>query len=115
MNDLNFDMVEGIISKPPVCRTTKKGDLVCTFSIASNRYFKFHGKTETETSFFDVEAWEDEAEKCQKIGHKGRRCRVKGRIRQDRWNNPKGEPRSKVVIVAESVEFRPENKNEEGK
>lgn len=111
MNDLNSLHIEGTVSKSPMYQTTKKGDSVCTFSVASNRYFKtIVGKKEKETSFFDVEAWKGEADKCQKLAHTGRRCRITGRIREDRWRSPKGEPRSKVVIVAELVEFRPEIK-----
>jgi single-strand DNA-binding protein len=116
MNDLNSLHIEGMVSKSPMYRTTKKGDTVCTFSIASNRYFKsVAGKKEKETSFFDVEAWKDEADKCQMLAHTGRRCRITGRIREDRWKSTKGEPRSKVVIVADFVEFRPETNKEEGK
>jgi single-strand DNA-binding protein len=115
MNDLNSLHIEGTVSKSPMYRTTKKGDPVCTFSVASNRYFKTAGKKEKETSFFDVEAWKDEANKCQMLAHTGRHCRITGRIREDRWKSAKGEPRSRVVIVAESVEFRPEYNNQEGK
>jgi single-strand DNA-binding protein len=113
MNDLNSIMVEGTIANDPMYRKTKKGNPVCNFLISSNRFYKSLDGLERETSFFDVEAWDDLADLCQKLGHKGRRCRVKGRIRQDRWNTQKGEPRTKVVIVAESVEFRPEKKGDE--
>jgi single-strand DNA-binding protein len=108
MNDLNSLHIEGTISKDPVFRKTKKGDPVCTFSISSCRFFKGSAGVDRETSSFEAESWEAEAEKCHRLGHKGRRCRIRGRIRQDRWNTPAGEYRSKVVIVAESVEFRPE-------
>jgi len=32
---------------------------------------------------------------------------VVGRLKQDRWQNPEGNNRSKVLIIAEHVEFRP--------
>jgi single-strand DNA-binding protein len=38
--------------------------------------------------------------------------RVVGRLKQDRWNDRDGKSRSKVTIVAEHVEFRPELKQE---
>jgi single-strand DNA-binding protein len=47
------------------------------------------------------------------MGHKGRGVRVVGRLKQDRWNDANGKQRSKVTIVAEHVEFRPEFKREE--
>jgi single-strand DNA-binding protein len=115
MNDLNSIHLEGTVSKNPIHRTTKKGDMVCSFSVATNRFFKSPaGETEKETSLFDIEPWGEEAGKCKRLAHKGRRCRVTGRIRQDRWNTPEGDPRSKVVVVAEFVEFRPEKKQEGG-
>jgi single-strand DNA-binding protein len=47
------------------------------------------------------------------MGHKGRGVRVVGRLKQERWQNAEGQAQSKVVIVAEHVEFRPENKKGE--
>jgi single-strand DNA-binding protein len=38
--------------------------------------------------------------------------RVVGRLKQDRWNGSDGKPRSRIAIVAEHVEFRPEFKRE---
>jgi single-strand DNA-binding protein len=115
MNDLNSLYIEGTISNTPNVSQNKKGDPVCTFSISSCRFYKGHSEgVDKDISTFEVETWEAEAEKCQRLGHKGRRCRIRGRIRQDRWNTLAGDYRSKVVIVAESVEFRPEH-NQEGK
>jgi single-strand DNA-binding protein len=65
-------------------------------------------------SFFDVETWAKLAENCYNHGRKGRGVRVVGRLKQERWNGPDGKPRSKVAIVAEHVEFRPEFHRETG-
>jgi single-strand DNA-binding protein len=40
--------------------------------------------------------------------------RVVGRLKQDRWTSPEGQGRSKVSIVAEHVEFKPQLKKEDG-
>jgi len=116
MNDPNSLNIEGTVSKDPIFRLTRKNDSVCTFSIAVNRFYKDKQKNnQKETSFFEVETWDDEAKKCKELAHVGRRCRIRGEIRQDRWKTTHGnEPRQKVVIVAEFVEFRPEKKLEEG-
>jgi single-strand DNA-binding protein len=64
--------------------------------------------------FFDVETWAKLAENCYNLGRKGRGIRVVGRLKQDRWAGADGKPRSRVTIVAEHVEFRPDlRKNEE--
>jgi single-strand DNA-binding protein len=40
--------------------------------------------------------------------------RVVGRLKQDRWTSPEGQPRSKVSIVAEHMEFKPQLKGKDG-
>ncbi|GHT63743.1 hypothetical protein FACS1894110_02100 [Spirochaetia bacterium] len=113
MNNLNSILIEGNLIRDPEYRETAKGTPVCNFSIASNRFFKQGEEIEKEVSFFDVESWSKLAQNVQNLGHKGRGVRVVGRLKQDRWTAPDGKSRSKVTIVAEHVEFRPDFKREE--
>lgn len=39
-------------------------------------------------------------------GNLGGGVRVVGRLKQDRWTDPDGKPHSRVLIVAEHVEFK---------
>jgi single-strand DNA-binding protein len=110
MNNLNSILIEGNLVRDPLFRTTPKGTPLCTFSLASNRFFKQDSGLEKEVSFFDVETWSKLAENCYNLGHKGRGVRVVGRLKQERWNGSDGKPHSKVAIVAEHVEFRPDFK-----
>jgi single-strand DNA-binding protein len=110
MNNLNSIIIEGNMVRNPLFRTTPKGTPLCTFSIASNRFYKQDSGLESEVSFFDVESWAKLAESCNELGHKGRGVKVVGRLKQDRWNGADGKLRSRVAIVAEHVEFRPEFK-----
>jgi single-strand DNA-binding protein len=112
MNNLNSILVEGTLVRDPLMKTTAKGTPLCTFSIASNRFYKQDTGFEKEVSYFDVETWAKLAESCQNLGHKGRGVRVVGRLKQDRWNDADGKTRSKVSIIAEHVEFRPEFRKE---
>jgi single-strand DNA-binding protein len=112
MNNLNSIIIEGNMVRDPLFRSTAKGTSLCTFSIASNRFYKQDSGLENEVSFFDVETWSDLAEACHDLGHKGRGVKVVGRLKQDRWNGPDGKMRSRISIVAEHVEFRPEFKRE---
>jgi single-strand DNA-binding protein len=93
---------------------TPKGAAVCSFVLASNRYFKQDEETQKEVSFFEVTTWTRLADICGESLSKGRGVRVVGRLRQDRWNSPEGQPRSKVSIVAEHVEFKPQLKKQDG-
>jgi single-strand DNA-binding protein len=40
--------------------------------------------------------------------------RVVGRLKQDRWTDADGKPRSRIEIVAEHVEFKPQLKKQDG-
>ena len=113
MNNLNSILIEGNLVKDPLLRSTPKGTQICTLRLASNRYYKQETGFEKEVSFFDVETWSRLAEACYAKAKKGRGVRVVGRLKQDRWNGPDGKPYSKVSIVAEHVEFRPEFKKDE--
>jgi single-strand DNA-binding protein len=112
MNNLNSILIEGNLVRDPELRATPKGTSVCTFSLASNRFFKQDSGFEKEVSFFDVETWAKLAEICSNRGRKGRGVRVVGRLKQSRWTDAEGKARSRVAIVAEHVEFRPEFRKE---
>ena len=112
MNNLNSILIEGNIVREPMFRSTTKGTPVCTFSLASNRFFKQEAGYEKEVGFFDVETWSKLAECCRNLGRKGRGVRVVGRLKQERWSGADGKPRSRIMIVAEHVEFRPEFKKD---
>jgi single-strand DNA-binding protein len=114
MNNLNSILIEGNMVREPQYRTTPKGTPVCTFSLASNRFFRQDSGYEREVSFFDVETWAKLADTCNNLGKKGRGVRVVGRLKQDRWTGNDGKSHSRITIVAEHVEFRPEFKKEQG-
>jgi single-strand DNA-binding protein len=113
MNNLNSILIEGNLVRDPEFRSTSKGTPVCIFSIASNRYFRQDSGLEKEVNYFNVETWSKLAEHCHSQGRKGRGVRAVGRLKQERWNDANGKTQSKVVIVAEHVEFRPESRYEE--
>ena len=103
MNALNSILIEGNVVRDAVIKETPRGTQVCTFSIASNRYYRQDDEYEQETSFFEVETWAKLAEACGKNCLKGRGIRVVGRLKQDRWTSPEGKNFSKVKVVAEHL------------
>ena len=113
MNNLNSILIEGNLTRDPKLSETPKGTAVCNFSLASNRYYKQDGDAQNEVSFFDVEVWAKLAQTCAEHLAKGRGVRVVGRLKQDRWNDKEGNPASRVKIVAEHVEFKPEFKKKD--
>jgi single-strand DNA-binding protein len=113
MHNLNSLIIEGNLVRDPLLRSTPKGTPLCTFTLASNRFRKQESGYDEEVSFFDVESWSKLAQQCYDQGCKGRGVRVVGRLKQDRWTGPDGQSRSRITIVAEHVEFRPDFKKTE--
>lgn len=107
LNNLNSIIVEGNLVRDPVLKTTPNGHQVCSFSVASNRFYRQNDETEKEVSFFDVETWSRLAQTCAETLKKGRGVRVVGRLKQDRWEDASGKTQAKIKIVAEHVEFKP--------
>ena len=112
MNNLNSILLEGNLVADPELRYTPKGAPVCSFRVACNRFYKQEEELQKEVSYFDVTAWNRQAEVCNEYLTKGRGVRVVGRLKQDRWEDAEGKTRSKVHVVAEHVEFKPKFKND---
>ncbi len=98
--------------KDPELSYTPKGTALCKFTVASNRFFKQDQETQKEVSFFDVTTWARLAEVCGEYLKKGRGVRVVGRLKQDRWTDPDGKPHSRIIVIAEHVEFKPQLKKD---
>jgi single-strand DNA-binding protein len=107
LNNLNSIIIEGNLVRDPLLKATPNGHMVCSFSVASNRFFKQGEQTEKEVSYFDIETWAKLAQTCGDTLKKGRGVRVVGRLKQDRWEDPNGKTQSRLKIIAEHVEFKP--------
>ena len=107
MNNLNSILLEGNLVREPELRYTPQGTPVCTLVVASSRSYKVEGERTEEVSFIETTTCGKLATVCHEHLTKGRGIRVVGRIKQERWEDPDGNARSKVVIIAEHVEFQP--------
>jgi single-strand DNA-binding protein len=97
-------MLIGRLTRDPEVRFLPSGMQVTSLSIAVNRKFKDrNGEWREETSFFDVEAFGKIAERVGTQLSKGYQILIEGTLRQDKWESPSGEKRSKVKIVAERI------------
>jgi len=113
MNHLNSVILEGNIVNVPALKDTSNGVAVCTFKLASDRFYKKNFQLEKEVCFIEIQSWGKLAETIGKYGNKGRGVRVSGRLKQDKWEGPDGKPRSKIIIVADNVELRNEESRDE--
>ena len=92
----------GNLTKDVECRTTQSGVKVANFTIAINRRVKSNG--EQQTDFFNIVAWRQLAELCEKYLSKGKKVAVIGSI-QTRTYEKDGVKRTAWDILADEVEF----------
>ncbi|MDR1775000.1 MAG: single-stranded DNA-binding protein [Actinomycetes bacterium] len=56
-------------------------------------------------SFIDVNVWGARGEALSRFLRKGMKIAVTGRLRQDRWQAQDGTNRSKIIVIADEVDF----------
>jgi len=105
MSNGNTVTVVGNITRDPELRFTPSGQATASFGLAVNRRWMNRQTQEWEeaTSFFDVVCWQQMAENASESLAKGSRVIVTGRLDQRSWENPEGEKRSKIEIVADEI------------
>jgi single-strand DNA-binding protein len=109
MSNLNSVLLEGELGQDPyLCNIPEGGIPRCFLQIVSRRYFKQGPDVMQDTGVFDVEVAGKLAEACKNLGHKGRRLRVVGHLKQEQLCDSGGKEYSRVFIEAEHVEFRPD-------
>ena len=108
---MNTIIITGRVTAKPEVKSVKgkkEKNSVAKFTIAVN-------KNEDTTFFFPVVAWGALAEALEAYVNKGDKITVSGYLSYDEWENDDGEKRSKVYIVAQSVEFMTKSENGKSK
>jgi single-strand DNA-binding protein len=111
MNNLNSILIEGRLAGDIAGGIVLDGaaneSAACDFTLTSVQRRKTKtGEIEEETRVH-VRAYGTLAEKAAKVGRKGNVLRVVGRLKEERRAPPGGKPQSRIIIIAEHVEFRP--------
>jgi len=103
----------GRLTKDPELRYTPKGTPVASFSLAVNYKYKQSDEMREETTFIDIVVFGKLAEFSGQYLNKGTAAIVDGRLQQRRWESD-GQQRSKIEVVAQSVNFLPGSKRAAG-
>jgi len=85
-----------------------------TVSLAVNRSIKKNGNWVEDTSFFNVTIWGKTAENLKPYLTKGKQICVRGYVQQDRWVDDNGNKKSRISIVADSVQLLGNNNQNNG-
>lgn len=108
MNCMNNLIIEGNVTEKPKLETSIGGTEVCSVNIGVSRsYRNSAGDLENEVSYFDIITYGKMAVICSTDCEKGRGIRIVGRLRQEKWTDGNGKEHSKIVVVAEHIDFKP--------
>ncbi|MBL7077641.1 MAG: single-stranded DNA-binding protein [Kiritimatiellae bacterium] len=106
MSSMNRVFLAGNLTRDPELKQTNSGMAVADLGVAVNeRYKNRNGEQVERVCFTDVIVWGRQAETCTQYLTKGAPVLVEGRLQLDRWENADGQPRSKMRVCANRVQF----------
>ena len=103
---LNKIMLIGNLGRDPELQVTSDGTPFTRFSLAVSRtYTTTSGERRDETEWFNVVAWRNLAEVCERYLHKGSKVYLEGRVTQRRYTDKNGQERTSVEVNATEMEM----------
>lgn len=112
---LNKVLLIGNLTRDPELRYTPSGAAVCTFGIATNRYYvASDGQKKEETEFIKIVSWNKLAELCSQLLAKGRKVYVEGRLQTRSWETPDGQSKQTTEVVIDDMRILDSKKDFEG-
>ena len=101
---LNKMMIIGNLGADPELRYTPSGKAVTNLRVAVNHNFRGpDGEWQKETQWFNVEVWDQAAERAAEQLRKGNKVYAEGRLRTREWEGQDGQKRTSVEIRADRV------------
>ena len=101
---MNKVILVGNLTRDPELTETNNGTYVCRFSIAVTRDYA-NSEGNRETDFFNITAWNKQAEICGKHLKKGSKVGVVARLQNRSYDDKDGIKRYVTDIIASEVEF----------
>ena len=104
---MNKVMLIGNVGKDPDFSYTANGSAVAKFSLAVSRRWndKASGEKKTETTWFNLVAWERLAETCSNYVHKGSKIFVEGRFTSREYTDKDNIKRTVFEVVLTDLEL----------
>ncbi len=103
---LNKIMLIGNLGKDPDFNVTPEGTPVAKFSMAVSRNAKNrNGERVKETEWFNIVAWRQLAEICEKYLHKGSKVYIEGRLTQRKYTDKEGIQRTAIEVIANDMQM----------
>ncbi len=105
MASVNKTFHIGRLTRDPELRFTGSGQPVGNLGLAVNEKYKSGDDWKERVTFLDITVWGKQAENCAGYLNKGSNVHVEGRLETESWEGQDGQKKSKLVIVANNVQF----------
>lgn len=106
--NLNKVLIIGRLTADPQLRSTKTGQSVAAFSVATNRnWTDQNNQKREEVEFHNIVVWGKQAEIASKYLVKGQVVYVEGRLQTRSYEDKSGVKKYATEIVAERIQFGP--------
>ena len=103
---LNKIMLIGNLGRDPELQVTSDGTPFTRFSLAVSRnYTTKSGERREETEWFNIVAWRQLAETCERYLHKGSKVYIEGRVTQRKYTDKNGLERTSVDVTITDMEM----------
>jgi len=104
---LNKIMLIGHLGKDPDFNVTPDGTPIAKFSLAVSRFGgkNSSGERTKETDWFNIVAWRQLAEVCEKYLHKGSKVYIEGRLSMRKYTDKEGIQRTAVDVIANDMQM----------
>lgn len=104
---LNKAFIAGNLTRDPELKSLPSGVKVCTFSLATNRFWKDQatGERKEQTDYHNIVVFGRQAESCAQYLKKGASALVEGRMQTRSWDGPDGQKKYRTEVVADRVQF----------
>src|SRR5207253_5377026 len=84
----------------------QEGTPVTKFTLAVNRNTKTStGERKEETEWFNIVAWRQLAETCERYLHKGSKVYIEGRLQTRKYTDRNGVERTAIDVIASDMEM----------
>lgn len=101
---LNRASIIGNVGADPELKTTAN-DTICTFSVATNEFYKSGTDSKPHTEWHQVVVFGKLAQTCSLYLKKGSRTFLESRIRTSSYQDKEGKQQSRTRIYASTVQF----------
>jgi single-strand DNA-binding protein len=105
MAGVNKVIILGNLGKDPEMRYTPSGKPVTNFSVAVSRTVGQEGNRREETEWFNIVAFDRQAEIANQYLVKGGKVYIEGRLQTRSWEDTEGQKHYRVEVIVQQLQL----------